>query len=813
MLARPVAAAGIGGGRTQKGAASAAFKGVGASSDAAGSAPASCAPRGFGFGSADLDDVQEIVRDTKVSSDVRAYRDRILSRWAEVVRSAGKPPSKPIAALRNVSLAFGDELVLRGVTWEVCKSQILGVVGESGSGKSSQLRLLASGRAAEAPSTGALTGEVWLDPDQSDPQYIPQDVLAALSQETRSVDEYVRCSLGAEDIEDVWAWLGWTNAQEDQSDDEVISETGSMENEVHNLPDNERNEWDAAPEKERRKAPDGQSYTKEEFVSFFGGDIEWNAAQPEQKPNKANSLRDSEHEADSRPDSEISLAGAFGSQTAVVRAAAVGRSFFGPGALGRAVSELSSGQQVRLALAIALARRPSLLLCDEPTNHLDVDGILWLEGALQAAVRASLVGAAVVVSHDRAFLEHVCTHTLDATGGSGMLYSGSYNSFVIAKQRRLESLASMDSASEVLAREPFRSPNKAPSRFRLVCSKAQAADADLPLLSLAGAAVLPRGSASTTDPLLPAVDLQLRRGECVLVLGPNGAGKSSLLRAAAGAAGAIVRGERTLSRDAKVFHFRQEAADALALMGSASAADVLRRSSGGEAAGVSDERMYRVMKQLGLPVAVQHTAVEHLSGGERARLCLAQMLLSGATVLICDEPTNHLDVEARAYLLEALRYFDGAVLLTSHDRHFAAAASTRFVEILDGDVHSAATGQKLPFATKYGLAQEASVTGVKPNRGKRQKSKRGRLLSTPGILGDCTAADASTAADGWDALICEPPKASKASGGVVSPRRMRSNLLARARVVPGTKNKKQGKAFWTVYEESKLHPRWRSRQK
>ena len=112
----------------------------------------------------------------------------------------------------------------------------------------------------------------------------------------------------------------------------------------------------------------------------------------------------------------------------------------------------------------------------------------------------------------------MCTHTLDATGGSGVLYSGSYNSFVLAKQRRLESLASMDSAAEALAQEPFRSLKKAPSRFRLVCGKARAADADLPLLALADAAVLPRGApTSTTDPLLPAVDLQLRRGECVLV--------------------------------------------------------------------------------------------------------------------------------------------------------------------------------------------------------------------------------------------------------------------------------------------------------
>ena len=97
---------------------------------------------------------------------------------------------------------------------------------------------------------------------------------------------------------------------------------------------------------------------------------------------------------------------------------------------------LSSGQQVRLAVALALARRPRLLLCDEPTNHLDHVGLSWLETAIRHAVESGAVGAAVVVSHDRTFLEEACTHTLDATGGGGALYSGGYKTYVRRKLLR-----------------------------------------------------------------------------------------------------------------------------------------------------------------------------------------------------------------------------------------------------------------------------------------------------------------------------------------------------------------------------------------
>ena len=114
--------------------------------------------------------------------------------------------------------------------------------------------------------------------------------------------------------------------------------------------------------------------------------------------------------------------------------------YFGEAALSRPVRDFSSGQQLRIAISLALARRPRLLLCDEPTNHLDVTGLLWLEDALREAVDAGDVDALIAVSHDRAFLEGTCTHVLDASGGGANLYGGTYSTYLRTRQLRAEAL-------------------------------------------------------------------------------------------------------------------------------------------------------------------------------------------------------------------------------------------------------------------------------------------------------------------------------------------------------------------------------------
>ena len=152
-------------------------------------------------------------------------------------------------------------------------------------------------------------------------------------------------------------------------------------------------------------------------------------------------------------------------------AEARGRSLYGLDAMTRRVCDLSSGQQLRLTLSIALATNPTLLLCDEPTNHLDLSGLAWLEGVLNQAVGNGIVGAAIAVSHDRAFLETACTHTLDAGGGGATLYTGSYSSYLRAKRTRAEALEQRQEEGEgeggdEAVLQPAADAKKRPSRFR-----------------------------------------------------------------------------------------------------------------------------------------------------------------------------------------------------------------------------------------------------------------------------------------------------------------------------------------------------------
>jgi ABC-type multidrug transport system ATPase subunit len=514
-------------------------------------------PRGFGGGGAALDNIRDWAEETEayagamLPAELRARRDKILLKWANFVQTAGSraPPSPPIAALRNVSLRFGDEMVLREVSWELCEGQIIGVVGESGCGKSTQLRLLA-GEATPALATAAaaglataggglaadrareLTGEVWVAPDAACAlEYVPQGVLASLALERSPLGDYVRKAVGksadaadgvlaaaAAEVEAVaaeeavWAWLGWINVP--------IAEASDDEDE-------------------------GEGWKEDEDEDEGEG---WKEDEDEDEGEETSVVADAAMDEDEASSSSTTTA-AFGSVAAFTAAAAVGRTLFGVDAASRPVNVLSSGQQLRLTLAIALARRPGLLLLDEPTNHLDVDGLLWLEGALQAAVRHRVVASVLAVSHDRAFLEHACTHMIDATGGGGALYRGSYVDFVAAKQRRREALESMDTASEALRREPSRNAKKRPSRFRLPVVQRAPKEVEAPLLTLTQAAIRPAGvvrgvvrdvvrtatktgvepeaaaalgTALGTAPvpalgtaLLPAIDLEVSRGDCV----------------------------------------------------------------------------------------------------------------------------------------------------------------------------------------------------------------------------------------------------------------------------------------------------------
>ena len=379
------------------------------------------------------------------------------------------------------------------------------------------------------------------------------------------------------------------------------------------------------------------------------------------------------------------------------------------------VGTLSPGQRARLCVVAALASSPSLLLLDEPTNHLDLDGLEWLEEQILSAAKQERIGAAVLVSHDREFLEHVCTHTLDASAGEPRLYRGSFTAYLELREQRREALEQLrQEEARAAAAEGSPEQRLKPARFRLSHTATRGGkkkrsggggsggEGGDVVLRLSGAEVRFGGDADGADgtagaAVLRGTELTLRRGERLLLLGDNGAGKSTLLRAALGIQ-PLTQGSVHVADGVERFYFSQDAAELLA--GGAGGGGEGEDAEGDAAlAGLTvmeaalraqphaaEEAVRRSLKQMGLPREMHSAPVAKLSGGERARFCLAQMLVSRAELLLLDEPTNHLDLCAREALEEALRYFEGTLLLVSHDRYFGAQVTSQVAVLADGQL-------------------------------------------------------------------------------------------------------------------------------
>jgi ATPase subunit of ABC transporter with duplicated ATPase domains len=368
----------------------------------------------------------------------------------------------------------------------------------------------------------------------------------------------------------------------------------------------------------------------------------------------------------------------------------------------RPMAELSGGYRLRVLLAQVLFQEADLLLLDEPTNHLDLPSIAWLESHLRA-----YPGTFVLVSHDRHFLNAVCTAIADLDYQELRIYPGDYDAFAAAK-----ALAQARKEAEIARLEDkVAETERFIERFRAKASKARQAQSrkkqigriELPEikrssrrwpsfeftperpsgrepLALAGVSKAFRGR-----PVLTGLNLALERGERVAVIGPNGVGKSTLLKIAAGVL-APDAGTVKLGYEVRLGYFAQEHQDLL--KGGATAYDWLMAAS--PTAGIATVR-----GTLGRMLFSGEEALKPLralSGGESARLLLAGLMLRRDNVLVLDEPTNHLDLEGREALMQALKTFPGTLLLVSHDRHFVSAVATRVIALAPGSVEDFAGG-------------------------------------------------------------------------------------------------------------------------
>jgi len=349
------------------------------------------------------------------------------------------------------------------------------------------------------------------------------------------------------------------------------------------------------------------------------------------------------------------------------------------------LSGLSGGERGRLGLVQQLVEPADVLLLDEPTNHLDLETTAWLEQYLQ-----SLNATVLLISHDRAFLQAVADHVLHLEGGTAVAYTGDYESFLhqrgerrLAQQRAFDKQARTIASEEEFIRRNIAGQNSAQAkgrRRRLArvsrLSEPVSDDSAMALRLQAGnrggdqVLVIDRVKITIGGRvLLEHFSSTVRRGDVIGLIGPNGAGKTTLLKCIVGEhppdAGSV-----RLAPSVEVAHYRQDLAQVPAGRSLYELINDLRPSWGRGA-------IQGHLGRFGFSGDTVLRKAGTLSGGERARVALAMIMLSGANLLVFDEPTNHLDVESIEALEDAIGGFEGTVILVSHDRALLRALTTR----------------------------------------------------------------------------------------------------------------------------------------
>lgn len=354
----------------------------------------------------------------------------------------------------------------------------------------------------------------------------------------------------------------------------------------------------------------------------------------------------------------------------------------------------SGGWQMRIALAKLLVRKPDLILLDEPTNHLDAKATAWLEEYFQ-----SYPGAAIIVSHDRDFLDKVITRTIELDAGKLVEYNGNYTFFEVEKKRRMAAqLASYQRQQKFIKKQQefiqrfranARRASLVKSRERLLARMEREAppppEGEKIRLKFAEKHPLPAELIVAEDltkaydgrEIVKNVDLRIIAGQHIGFVGPNGAGKSTLLRTLAG----VEEPTSGQVRRATVGYFAQDQSQTLD-----ESRTVLEEVLANAPAEWGEERARGLLGRFNFSQANVRKLIANLSGGERSRLSLAKLLLQPAHVLIMDEPTNHLDVRSRETLIEAMSGFKGAILFASHDTGLLEALATHVAEVGDGKV-------------------------------------------------------------------------------------------------------------------------------
>ncbi len=363
------------------------------------------------------------------------------------------------------------------------------------------------------------------------------------------------------------------------------------------------------------------------------------------------------------------------------------------------VGNFSGGWQMKVALGKIILQKPDLLLLDEPTNHLDLETIFWLEEYL-----SSLKIAVIIISHDRYFLDKLCKKIIFVDRGTSETYNGNYSFFVEQKSLNEESLnkayqlqqkeielqkryidrfrASATRSSQAKSREKQL---KKISKIEAPIAKSKSPVFNFPDCPRSGKLVLniKNLSHSFEDKILFLdINLKISSGEKIAILGPNGCGKSTLLKIIMKKISPEI-GEINLGKH-NIFtsYYEQNQAEALSL--DERVIDLICNKS----PEWSQKKVRTFLGGFGFQNETVFKYIKQLSGGEKARLALALMIINPSNFLLLDEPTNHLDLQSKENLELAIKNYKGSLLIISHDRYFISKVANRIIEIKDSKLFS-----------------------------------------------------------------------------------------------------------------------------